>query len=492
MRTKQLGVFTRISILLFAIIAIISLMFTGLTYLSVSNFHEASTQLLNKDVAAHIAKFTSPFTSKGIDSKKADSVFYDAMVLSPSVEVYFLDSSGNVIAYHANENKIRQKKISLSNIKALIASQGTLYIKGPDPRDPVNSKIFSAAEVWHQSKQLGYIYVILGSNRQVNSMLFSTYFSGLVIKVLIVIILLSVLVAFFYINRLRRSYNTVLSTLEQFKKGDFNARFKLKPHDEMEPITTAFNALADLLVINIDKLTKAGKERKDFIANISHDLRTPLSVARGYTETLMMTEGQSGKAGDKEEYLHMVYKKIRQVEDMVLQLFDLSKMESAEFVTKKEPFVFSEILQEIIHESYPAAKEKNIMINTAGIESAAWISGDIGLIERLVQNLLVNALKFTPAGGQITVALFPKGDNIIFEIANTGSFADYNIVNWFNDTRDDILLHRPAKMGLGLVIIKKILMLHGYSYTLTTVNNYNTFSIAIAVHNTSGSHIVSS
>ena len=129
----------------------------GITYFSTVNCHEASTQLLNKDVAAHIAKLTSPFTIKGIDKKKADSVFYDAMVLSPSAEVYFLDTVGKVIAYHADENDIKQWTLPLDNIKKLIASQGKEYIKSTDQRDPGNSKIFSAAEVYNGSQLLGYI-----------------------------------------------------------------------------------------------------------------------------------------------------------------------------------------------------------------------------------------------------------------------------------------------------------------------------------------------
>ncbi|MEO7802214.1 MAG: histidine kinase dimerization/phospho-acceptor domain-containing protein, partial [Ginsengibacter sp.] len=311
MRSRQFSIFTRIGILFFTVITVLCLLFMGITYLSVSNFHEAGTQLLNKEVATHIAKFTSPFNHNGIDEKKADSVFYNAMVLSPSAEVYFLDSAGNVVAYHANEDEIRLTKIDLTSIKKLIASEGSKYIKGPDPRDPANPKIFSAAEVWNGSRQLGYIYVILGSNKHVNSMLFSTYFSGLIVKVITAIIILSIIFAGLYIRRLQKKYNSMLTILDRFQQGDFTARFPVEVHDEMAPITTAFNTMADLLVVNIDKLTKTGKERKDFVANISHDLRTPLSVARGYTETLLMKKDQHMTSPEQEEFLQLVYRKIR-------------------------------------------------------------------------------------------------------------------------------------------------------------------------------------
>jgi uncharacterized membrane protein len=91
--------FKRISILVFSLITVLGLLFILLTYLATTHYHQASTQLLNREVAAHIAKFTSPFESDGINKRKADSVFHDAMVISPSAEVYFLDTTGKVIAY---------------------------------------------------------------------------------------------------------------------------------------------------------------------------------------------------------------------------------------------------------------------------------------------------------------------------------------------------------------------------------------------------------
>lgn len=484
MINRHYSIFTRISILLFSVIAIISILFTVLIYLSIVKYHEASTQLLNKDVAAHIAKFTSPFTNKGIDAQKADSVFYNAMVLSPSVEVYFLDTAGNVIAYHPNEKKLKQSKIDLGNVKSLIAGGGTTYLKGPDPREPATPKIFSASEVRYESRMLGYIYVILGSNDSFGKLLSSNFFNGLALKIVLCVIVLSMIFAFFYINRLSRRYNLVLSTLKRFQEGDLTARFATGRNDEMEPVTRAFNTLADLLVVNIDKLTKSGKERKDFIANISHDLRTPLSVARGYTETLLMGTTAELTAGKKEEYLQLLYKKIRQVEDMVFQLFDLSKMESVAFTPRKEPFIFSEVLQEIIHDAEAAAKEKNITIDARGVEDISWVMGDIGLMERLVQNLLVNALKYTARDGHIHISLSPANPAITFVIANTGQLLPGNIVSWFNDVEDDIFMNRPTNMGLGLVIVKIILRIHGFKYRLTCADGINKFEVQIPVEHT--------
>ncbi len=209
-------------------------------------------------------------------------------LISPSAEVYFLDTAGKVIAFHPNEKEVRLWQLPLKNINRLIASNGQDYITGPDPRDPSNPKIFSAAKVKGKSKDLGYIYVILGSNKNVTNMLYTSYFGNLLVKVFFVIIVLSIIFSLVYLNRIQKSFNRMISVLERFQDGDLEARFNIKENEELATVTTAFNKMADLLVYNIDRLTKSEKERKDFIANISHDLRTPLSIARGYTETLLM------------------------------------------------------------------------------------------------------------------------------------------------------------------------------------------------------------
>ena len=484
MKRKKISTFSHISVLIFTLISVICFLFMGITYLSTSNFHDASMQLLNKDVAAHIAEFTSPFRGGGIDKKKADSVFYNAMVLSPSSEVYFLDTAGKVIAYHADTKDIKQWILPLANIRKLIASQGKEYIKGPDPRDPENPKIFSSSEVFNNSKKLGYIYVILGSNKNITQMLYNTYFNGLIIKVLLVIIILSILFTFFYVNRFQKSFNHMLIILKKFQNGDFEARFTINENRELEPVTTAFNKMADLLVFNIDKITKSEKERKNFIANISHDLRTPLSIARGYTETLLIKKEKQISLEEEEEFLELVYRKILQVEHMVKQLFELSKMESVEFSPKKEPFIFSEILQEIVYESASAASEKNIVINSTKCEDDSWVFADVSMMERVIQNLLVNAIKYTPGNGWINVILLKESEMLILKIQNSGHTLNQQMVNWFNNPKDtDLLSNRPANSGIGLAIVKKILQLHKYRCEVVAENFANTFIIYMPVHN---------
>ncbi len=488
MKAQKLSIFKRIAILIFVLITALCTLFMVITYLAATHFFQASTQLLNKDVAAHIAKFSSPFERDGINKRKADSVFQNAMVLSPSAEVYFLDTAGKVIAFHAPEADIKLHSLSTDHIKEYIASAGRKYIKGPDPKDPSNAKIFSAAEVISHQRKLGYIYVILGSNeyRNVSQMLFSSHVTNLVLEAFCIIILLSVLISLIYLNRIQQSFNRMIVVLKRFEAGDFEARFKIKEQHELAPVTQAFNNMADLLVYNINRLTEMENIRKDFIAHISHDLRTPLSIARGYTETLLIKK-QQGAVSQQEwdSYIQMILNKILQVEHMVSQLFEISKMESVDFKLKPEPFVLSEIVQETVNTFQLNAREKHVDLKCTQCQYHVWINADIGMMERVIQNLIDNAVKNTPENGTVKVALSVENKDLIFSITNTGNPLPEELLDWINSTEKKHREHanRPLKTGLGLIILKKILELHGSDLKVEVQNNIgNIFSFSMPIY----------
>jgi signal transduction histidine kinase len=467
MRRQPVAIFRRIYIVVFLLIALLGLLFTGVTYLATTAFYAASTQLLNKDVATHIAKFTSPYGRQGFDRQKADSVFYQAMVISPSAEVYFLDTTGRVIYFHGAPTEIQRWQVSTDALQRYIKSGGIRYINGPDPRDPDHPKIFSAAAVEGESGKLGYIYVILGNEqyRSVTQMLMNSRVTPMVLGAVMFILAFSLLVTVWYIHRFRRRFDDMLVVLNKFRQGDFTARFALRERDELELVTGSFNKMADLLLDNIDRVTASEKERRDFMVNISHDLRTPLAIARGYTETLVLKKGQL-RPEEEATYIELVVSKIRQVEKMVGQLFELSKMESANFETRREPFVFSEVLQEVVHAVGAAGAGSGETAEagvSGGIEcrnctDGSYVYADISMMERVIQNLVVNAITYTRPGGRISVSLEREGAELVFRIENEGEPLSSELLAWINGLEGV----RPAMPAIGLAIVKKVLALHGW------------------------------
>ncbi len=485
MTDKNFSIVRRFALLTIALITAMGLLFIAITFFATTAYHQASTQLLNKDVAGHVAKFTYAFTNKGLDKTQADSVFYNAMVLNPNTEVYFLDTAGNVLYSKATEAPLKQQRVDPAPIKKYLASSGNVYIKGADPRDPGNPKIFSAATVGNGGAT-GYIYVILDSQKteSIMTVLFGSHVMSLVIKAIAVIIALSFLIVYGYARKAKKNFMQLVTVLARFESGDYTARFSTASKDEMQPVTNAFNKMADLLTDNINKVSRSEEDRKVFIANISHDLRTPLAIARGYCETLLL---QSGKREllpeEREKYLQLVFTKMVQIENMVKQLFELSKMEAVEFAPKKEPFVLSEIVQEAVNNFQLLAAEKNVRLKCVQCLYHVWVNADISLMERVVQNLVENAVKNTPEGGSIEAAIAVENQDLLFTLANDGPPLRNELMQWINDYKDSgITDNRPQKPGLGLLIVQKILHLHNTRLEATVKEARTVFCFRLPVY----------
>src|SRR5579863_8396765 len=436
-------IFRRIYFLVFLLIALLGLVFVGVTYITATTFYAASTQLLNKDVAGHIAKFTSPYGREGFDRQKADSVFYQAMVISPSAEVYFLDTTGRVIYFHGDTAEIRSWQVDVGPLERYLRSGGLNYINGSDPRDPDHPKIFSAASVEGEGGRLGYIYVILGNQqyRSVTQMLVNSRVTPVVLESVLIIVGVSLLITIWYIRRARRQFE---------------------------------------LVENTNRAVASEKERRDFMTNMAHDLRTPLAIARGYAETLQLGRGRLS-ADEEREYGALVLAKIGQVEKMVGQVFELSKMEAASFEVRKEPFVFSEVVQEVVRSAGAKAGGSGSVaameISCEGCENGAWVEGDVAMMERVLQNLVVNAMAYRRAGGRVVISLQRVSTGLMFRIANEGEELAEDLMRWYNGAA----ARRPKKSAIGLSIVKKVLDLHGFEYGVRVRAGMNEFYFVMPV-----------
>jgi signal transduction histidine kinase len=434
--------FRRIYVVVVLLIAVLGTLFIGVTYLAATSFYAASTQLLNKDVAGHIAKFTSPYGREGFDRRKADSVFYQAMVISPSAEVYFLDTTGRVIYFHGDTSEIRSWQVDMEALRRYLEAGGVRYISGSDPRDPEHRKIFSAASVegaanarWSGGR-LGYIYVIFGNQqyRSVAQMLVNSRVTPAALEAVVLIVVVSLAITVVYIRRARRRFELIERTR---------------------------------------RAVASEKERRDFMTNMSHDLRTPLAIARGYAETLQLKRGELSDSEEK-EYGELVLGKIRQVEKMVGQIWELSKMESASFELRREPMLFSEVVQEVVKgkggPEVGGAGWKG-EIGCENCEDGAWVDADVSMMERVLQNLVVNAVAYTGVGGKIGISLERSGGEVVFRIVNKGDVLGEDILGWFNRV-DGV---RPKKAAIGLSIVRRVLELHGFAYGAEVLDGMNVF-----------------
>ena len=230
----------------------------------------------------------------------------------------------------------------------------------------------------------------------------------------------------------------------------------------MVVLADTFNEMADTIVANIEELKSVENLRKELIANVSHDLRTPLAIQQGYVETLLMKD-KSISTEKRKEYLKIVLNSSEKLSGLIAQLFEYSKLEAKQIQPSKEPFFITELAQDVFQKYQILAEEKQIKMNLDMSQDLPMVFADVGLVERVIQNLMDNALKFTPKGGNVTIALQEMDKTVEVKIADTGPGIPENEQSFiFERYRKSERVNNEKQQGagLGLAIAKKILELH--------------------------------
>ena len=249
-------------------------------------------------------------------------------------------------------------------------------------------------------------------------------------------------------------------------------------------MATTFNNMTDTILSDIEKIKSVDQLRQELIANISHDLRTPLAVVQGYIETLHMKNAQLSLK-EQQEYLNIISSGGDRLAKLISQLFEYSKLESNQIQPKKEPFLISELANDINRNYSILAKNKNIDLKLSMDDNIPLVFADISLVERAVQNLMDNAIKFTPEFGEIIIKVKALETGVEVVVQDSGPGIDKEsqvlIFERFRQTR---IGREKEGAGLGLAIVKKILDIHDSKITvLSNPNSGTKFSFELPIYN---------
>ncbi len=240
--------------------------------------------------------------------------------------------------------------------------------------------------------------------------------------------------------------------------------------DEITQLDTAFSHMAGKIIEQFEELKETDRLRRELISNVSHDLRTPLSSMHGYVETLLIKNDELGPA-ERLQYLEITRKHSRRLEQLINDLFELSKLEAAAIKPQLEHFSLAELLHDVTQEFLLEAGRKQIDLRVEGAPENAVVHADISLVQRVLENLLRNAIRHTPQGGSVTVRIEPRPYGVGVSVADTGcGIAEEDLGRVFDrfyrSEQNDGLADDSA--GLGLAIVQKILDLHGSRITVAS------------------------
>lgn len=463
--------YSKLAIALFGLVCLIGLLFFVLVRYSTEMHQQEVNQKLNASLAENIAKEEQLFQNGKINHRALKEVFHMLMVINPSIEVYLLDKDGKVLDFSAPAEKIKRSHIDLEPIKHFLAGKSPYPIVGDDPRDQDKRKIFSVAPIMQDGELECYLYIILAGEEvdSISAMLSGSFIARFtvagVIASLVVALLAGWLIFFLLTRRLASLSSAINAYAGQSDSQPCNQRYPVNDvqADEIERLGHNFNVMADRIDAQFQELKNNDAQRRELIANVSHDLRTPLATLHGYLETLIL-KGNTLTEEERERYLQIAASHSQRLNLLVDELFELTKLESCETLLNIEPFSLAELVQDVVQKFELQADEKHITLKSEFGNNIAFAYGDIGLMQRVLENLLENALRYTPQGGCVSVKLDNASNQIQVRVADTGCGIPADELPHIFDRFYRLEKSRQGKgdnAGLGLAIVKRIIELHG-------------------------------
>lgn len=482
------SLFWKISSVFLLILVIISAVYIYISVNTAEMYFQETRQNLDIQVASHIASENDCFKGDSVNLNVLKNVFHNVMIINPSIEVYLLDTSGKILAFYAPNRTVKIDYVPLDPIEKFVSSEGKGFLLGVDPKNPEREKAFSAARVTEEGQFKGYIYVILGGQEFENAsqMVLGSYILRLGIRSMIIALITAVVIGFVAIGIIVKNIKRIVSVIRDFQAGNLGARIHLKSKSELREFAVSFNDMADTIVQNLEELKKKDHLRRELAANISHDLRTPLTIIRGYAETVQMKD-ENLTSRERKKYLQIMLSNIDRILEMVNELFELSNLEATDAKPNRETFSIVELMQDIHQKNRIKAEEKDISFTLKFDEHLPLVNADIQMMEKVFQNMLDNAFKFTKNKGNIEIGIRKKDINHINVcIVDSGIgighkrlnkiFDRYYQVNGNHDYREGA--------GLGLAIVKKILELHEFQINVESKEGKGTtFTVTMQTAN---------
>ena len=438
--------------------------------LQASGRHEQElTQRLSLGLAAHIAGSAPLMERGGLNQAAVHDLFDKLMAVNPSVEVYLLAPDGRIVGQAAPEGHIRRDRVDLAPVRRLLAG-APLPILGDDPRADGAHKVFSAAPLVVDGREAGFVYVVLiGEDRDaLSARLAGDSVRRTLLWSMGLVALLGLLAGLAAFHLITRPLRELTAAVQRFETDGVVALDDAAPAlakasqggGEIALLAQAFSRMTQRIAQQWRELTAQDQQRRELFANISHDLRTPLTSLHGYLETLLLKADTLGPV-DRRRYLEIALGQSRKVGRLAQELFELARLEYGVVKPEKESFAVADLVQDVLQKFELAAETRHQRLVADVMPGLPVVTADLGMIERVLTNLLDNAIRHTPEGGEIVVQLRPEQAAVRVEISDTGPGIP-------GDQRQ-ALFTRPVfssrpdgrSGGLGLMIVHRILQLHG-------------------------------
>jgi signal transduction histidine kinase len=452
------------------------LLIVGLSYTIFASFmaqkiNQSGYQQVNHNLAHKLVSDNKIVRDGVIDEQVMKDTFMMYMNINPSIEIYYLDLQGNILAYSAEPGKVKREAVSLQPILERLSNPASQEILGDDPRSEQGRKFFSVTLLPDVKNPQGYLYVMLQSEeltRALHNQSQKTiiFLGGIVLAGSLIIGLLLGLYFFYRINRrLKCLQNKVAKFVELGFSSDAADRFNQPQQllsDEIGELEKHVADMASHIQQQWSALKQQDNLRREMVANVSHDLRTPLASIQGYLETLSI-KFEDISEDDKRHYIRTAVKQAKGLQNLIDSLFDLARLEAKEDKLDLEKFPLLELIYDVIAKFELKADKKSIKMSIHSESENPVVYADLGLIERVLDNLINNAIYYSHRNSTININIAaPEDGQLTVNVSDTGrGIAEDQKPLVFERFHQ---AHTPERKdghaGLGLCIVKKIIELH--------------------------------
>lgn len=459
---KRLSLTQRLTLVFALMLVISSALILVIQDQNRKQYSDAMMQNLSRNLASSIAKSSVLMNAEGTARPALKQLFGQMMSYNPSVEVYLLDTQGRILANDAPVGHLHRQQIDVRAVQKLLQG-AALPVYGDDPRSLADKKVFSAAPIQEGNRTLGYLYVILqGENYQQlqQGVLTSVLRSSMLWSVVVIILcgLIAGGCAYYWVTRpVRKLTQQVVSredALEHFAALPYSTS-----QDEVAQLHNAFIDMAKRIAMQVQALELKDQQRREFVANISHDLRTPLMSIQGYLETLSV-KANSLTDAERSRYLQIALTQSEKVGMLAQQLFELARLEHGVVTPQCERFSLPDLVQDVLQKFELPFDNAQLQFAVDIQPGLPMIDADMSMIERVLTNLIDNAIRHTPLGGNITLRIWSEDQKVMLELEDSGPGISYELSQTLFERPSIIDTNRRDNGGLGLVIVRRMLQLH--------------------------------
>ncbi|MES9834054.1 MAG: HAMP domain-containing sensor histidine kinase [Candidatus Thiodiazotropha sp. DIVDIV] len=462
------SLYARLSFALIALFLVTGLLYTLITLSTTDRYLQEITQHFNQDLAQRIVSDRRLVIDGAMNDLALKKTFSDYMDINPSIEIYLLDKQGTILAFSADAGKVKRKQVDLNPIEAFLRGEG-FPLLGDDPRSHERRKAFSVTPVPAGDMSDGYLYVVLRGEEydiaeQAVQESYALRYSAGAVAVSMGFGLLTGLLLFHWLTRRLQRLSSVMVS---FQQSGFTHQEQLQETfnpegDEVERLGAAFEEMAKTIADQWGQLKQQDRLRRELVAQVSHDLRTPLAVLYGYLETLNMKQGTLDK-DQEQEYLRVALKQSKRLKVMLEDLFELAQLEAREKKPTCEPMPLAELVQDVIQKFQLPAHQIQVRIEWTVPQSPPFVKADFAMTERVLDNLIGNALDHTESGGTVSVSISQQGEQALVMVLDDGEgIPELELEHIFDPFfRKRKIGHEDGHAGLGLAIARRMVELQG-------------------------------